>query len=52
MGGMARRSLDLPDGEGTAFYVFDEIPNAKDFITEWYTRLNGLDLTRNKRWKL
>jgi len=49
MGGMARRSLDLPDGEGTAFYVFDEIPSAKDFITEWYTRLNGLDLTDEQK---
>lgn len=49
MGGMARRSLDLPDREGTAFYTFDGIPSAKDFITEWYTRLNGLDLTDEQK---
>ena len=49
MGGMARRSLDLAEGEGTAFYVFDKIPNAKDFISEWYTRLNGLDLTDEQK---
>jgi heme oxygenase len=45
MGGMASRSLDLKDGKGTAFYKFDDIPSTNDFITDWYTRLNALDLT-------
>merc|ERR1712238_162921 len=45
MGGMAQRSLSLDDGKGVAFYTFDDIPNATDFITDWYTRLNDLDLT-------
>ena len=52
MGGMARRSLDLQDGQGTAFYTFDDIPSAKDYITEWYTRLNALDLTENQKEKI
>lgn len=45
MGGMATRSLDLKDGQGVDFYTFEEIPKAVDFITEWYTLLNELDLT-------
>ena len=46
MSGMATRSLDLPkDGQGVAFYQFGDIGSAKDFITDWYTRLNELDLT-------
>jgi heme oxygenase len=45
MGGMASRSLDLKDGEGTAFYTFDDIPSTYEYITDWYTRLNALDLT-------
>lgn len=52
MGGMARRSLDLKDGQGTAFYTFDDIPSAKDYITEWYTRLNALDLTEKQKEKI
>ncbi|KAL3785755.1 hypothetical protein ACHAW5_003597 [Stephanodiscus triporus] len=49
MGGMASRSLNLANGDGTAFYSFDDIPNAKDFITEWYTCLNGLELTDEQK---
>lgn len=49
MGGMARRSLELSDSDGTAFYTFDDIPRAKDFITEWYSRLNELELTDQQR---
>lgn len=45
MGGMAQRSLDLEEGKGVAFYTFDEIEDVTDFITDWYARLNGLDLT-------
>lgn len=44
MGGMASRSLDLQNGLGTSFYTFEEIPNTKQFITGWYSRLNALDL--------
>ncbi|KAL7453254.1 hypothetical protein ACHAWC_004917 [Mediolabrus comicus] len=49
MGGMASRSLSLQNGDGTAFYTFDDIPSTKDFITEWYTRLNKLDLTQQQK---
>lgn len=49
MGGMAIRSLSLENGDGTAFYTFDDIPSTKDFITEWYTRLNELDLTQQQK---
>ena len=45
MGGMATRSLKLDKGKGVAFYTFDDIPKANEFITEWYKRLNELDLT-------
>ena len=45
MGGMARRSLTLEEGKGTAFYQFDEIPSTKEFIEQWYRQLNQLDLT-------
>ena len=49
MGGMASRSLSLENGDGTAFYTFDDIPSTKDFITEWYIRLNNLDLTQQQK---
>lgn len=49
MGGMASRSLSLENGDGTAFYTFDEIPSTKDFITEWYTSLNELELTQQQK---
>ena len=54
MGGMARRSLNLDAGCGTAFYTFDEIPAAeiKPFIEEWYTELNKLDLTEEQKQKI
>jgi len=45
MGGMARRSLSLEEGAGTAFYEFEDIPKTKDFIEEWYSELNKLELT-------
>merc|ERR1719201_1520749 len=44
MGGMVRNSLKLDDGKGTKFYEFDDIANTKQFIEEWYARLNELDL--------
>jgi heme oxygenase len=49
MGGMASRSLNLENGDGTAFYNFDDIPSAKNFITEWYQKLNDLDLTEEQK---
>jgi heme oxygenase len=49
MGGMATRSLELTDGKGVAFYAFDEIPNTKDFITDWYQRLNDLNLSEDQK---
>ena len=45
MGGMARRSLSLDDGQGTAFYEFEDIPEAKAFIEAWYSELNRLELS-------
>jgi heme oxygenase len=45
MKGMATRSLNLEDGQGVSFYEFDKIDDTKEFITDWYTRLNALDLT-------
>jgi heme oxygenase len=49
MGGMATRSLDLEDGNGVAFYTFDDIPSPNIYITGWYDRLNGLDLTDEQK---
>jgi len=45
MGGMARRSLGLDAGSGTAFYTFVDIQDAKGFIEEWYRELNALELS-------
>jgi heme oxygenase len=45
MGGMATRSLGLEQGEGVTFYAFDEIDSVKPFITDWYNKLNALNLT-------
>lgn len=45
MGGMARRSLELEPKRGTAFYEFDDIPQTKAFIEEWYAQLNLLELS-------
>jgi len=44
MGGMATKSLKLAEGKGVSFYNFDDIPDAKGFIEEWYTQMNSLDL--------
>ena len=49
MGGMATRSLSLDAGQGIAFYTFDDIPKANEFITEWYALLNSLDLTEEQK---
>merc|ERR1711920_221104 len=45
MGGMAERSLGLERGLGTSFYRFREIKDTKTFITQWYTKLNELELS-------
>ena len=45
MGGMARRSLGLDAGKGTAFYEFEAIPSSKPFIEAWYSKLNLLQLS-------
>jgi len=52
MGGMATRSLNLNDGAGVAFYTFDEIDNAKDFITQWYSKMNALDLSDAEKMEI
>ena len=51
MGGMARRSLNLDAGYGTAFYTFDDIPSSeiKPFIEAWYAELNLLELTDEQK---
>ena len=49
MGGMARRSLELDEARGTRFYEFDDIPETKPFIEEWYRELNKLDLTDEQK---
>jgi heme oxygenase len=46
---MATKSLSLEKGTGTAFYSFDDIDNIKDCITEWYIKLNDLDLTQEQK---
>lgn len=45
MGGMARRSLGLDPGQGTAFYEFEGILDTKGFIDNWYRELNALELS-------
>ena len=49
MGGMAVRSLGLSDGKGVQFYEFDQIPSTKDYITEWYNKLNNLPLSNAEK---
>lgn len=49
MGGMARRSLDLEEGQGTQFYTFEAIDRPKDFIETWYGQLNELELSEAQR---
>jgi len=49
MGGMASRSLGLENGDGTQFYTFENISDNKLFITEWYQRLNDLELTKEQK---
>ncbi|CAJ1950822.1 unnamed protein product [Cylindrotheca closterium] len=52
MGGMASSTLGLSNGEGTAFYEFDQIPNTQAFITKWYKLLNDLDLTEEQKQEI
>ncbi|KAG7342563.1 heme oxygenase [Nitzschia inconspicua] len=50
MGGMASKSMNLPsDGSGVAFYTFKDIDNTQRYITDWYRRLNSLDLTEQQK---
>ena len=49
MGGMAAKSLDLSNGDGTSFYQFEQIPDTQGFITKWYRLLNDLDLTAEQK---
>jgi heme oxygenase len=46
---MASKSLGLTDGKGSDFYKFDDIEDSTDFITQWYTKLNSLDLTEEEK---
>merc|ERR1719464_2522815 len=45
MGNMAVTSLGLEGGLGTSFYRFRDIEDTKAFITQWYAKLNELDLS-------
>jgi heme oxygenase len=49
MGGMASHSLGLPNGEGTAFYSFEQIGDVKAFIERWYAELNALPISSDER---
>lgn len=49
MGKMATRSLTLNEGKGVDFYTFEDISNVNDFITEWYSKLNALDITEQEK---
>lgn len=52
MGGMARSTLKLDDDLGTRFYEFDDIPATKPFIEQWYTKLNTLELSDEKKQEI
>jgi len=55
MSGMALKSLGDAVGDGAAglaFYEFEQIPNSKLFIAEWYTALNALDLSEAQRERI
>lgn len=52
MAGMASRSLDLEKGKGVSFYEFDGIVSTKDYISNWYTRLNLLELTEVQKQEI
>lgn len=49
MGAMATRSLNLSEGAGIRFYQFDEIDDTNEYITNWYSKLNALDLTNEEK---
>lgn len=52
MGGMATRSLSLDKGKGVSFYTFNDIPKVNVFITDWYKRLNELDLSEVQKQEI
>jgi len=47
--GMATKSLNLDAGKGVAFYDFEDIDGTTDFITQWYKRLNELNLSEEEK---
>ena len=40
--GIAQRGMNLPDGEGSAFYEFQSIPNEKQFKVDYRQAMNDL----------
>ena len=42
--GIAQRGMNLSDGEGTAFYEFEEIPDEKQFKATYRQRLDELPI--------
>ncbi len=42
--GIAQRAMNLSDGEGTAFYEFEEIPDEKQFKATYRARLDELPI--------
>jgi len=49
MGSMATKSLNLSEGKGIGFYQFDGIDDNSVFITNWYEKLNALNLTTEEK---
>lgn len=42
--GIAQRGMNLTDGEGTAFYEFEDIPDPKEFKTNYRQAMNELPI--------
>jgi len=49
MAGMAKKSLDLDDDKGLAFYDFPLIEDNSRFIETWYNEVNSLDLSEAQK---
>ena len=43
--GIAQRGMNLTDGEGTAFYEFEDIPDEKEFKVQYRQALDELPIT-------
>lgn len=52
MSGMATKSLKLKAGKGVEFYKFDQIPDNKLFIEDWYQKVNALPFSEEQQASL